>query len=225
MTTSSTCDSCHAPIPDGHLCARCTREIRDALTDLAPGTTQLPSYARGRAGRAATTRWDLPTAVMVGGLADHLDTTAARLHRLSPPAGAAGGEKPPPFHEKAAALRAHLRGALAPWARHALDLERPTPHPPACRHRDPVGVDCHAADPKFCCGGCLHLAADWDGYRRPEQQPRAEHRWDCPTCGAYTVHRCGDRDPIAAFEQGYAQGARDAIPDPPRPQPHEETQQ
>jgi hypothetical protein len=135
------CPACGTPAPDTTLCATCVRELRDALTDLAPGRPQLPTHATGPAGRRPSLRWDLPTAVHVGGLADHLQTTTARLARIGTATGPSA-VKPPPFHEKAAAVRDHLLQALTPWARHALELHRPTPQPPACRHRDPVGVDC-----------------------------------------------------------------------------------
>lgn len=139
--STNTC-GCGAPVHDSYLCRICTRQLREALTDLAPGRSLLPGHAIGTAGRGTSTRWDAPSAVVVGGLAGHLDTTVARLARIGDRSSVAGGEKPVNFHEKGAQIRTLLVGTLAPWAEALLESERPTVQPPGCRHRSTVGVDC-----------------------------------------------------------------------------------
>lgn len=140
MSSTSTC-GCGARARDGYLCRACTRQLREALADLAPGQTQLPSYATGPAGRGRSTRWDTTAGVLVGGLADHLATTVTRQARIEP--GSGGTERPLVFHEKAAEVRSLLILTLGPWARWLLEHERPQP-PAPCPHRDPVGADCRA---------------------------------------------------------------------------------
>lgn len=140
---SAACGSCGAKIPDGHLCRSCGRQLREALADLAPGRTLLPGHAIGPAGRNQSTRWDTPAAVIVGGLADQLDTTITRQARLTTPGKRGKGDTAPtPFHEKGADIRASLRNTLTPWASWMLEITRPTVAPPRCTHRSPIGVDC-----------------------------------------------------------------------------------
>lgn len=141
--TSTDCASCGASSPDGYLCRTCGRQLREALADLAPGRQLLPAHAEGPAGRGVSTRWDVPSAVVVGGLAGHLDTTVARQSRIGARTKQAKGDLgPPPFNEKGAEVRALLVHTLAPWAAWMLETERPTVDAPACRHRDPIGVNC-----------------------------------------------------------------------------------
>ncbi|TFV83141.1 hypothetical protein [Blastococcus sp. CT_GayMR16] len=139
--TSSIC-GCGATVRDGYLCRTCARQLRDDLVELAPGKQMLPSYALGSAGRGTTTRWDTPSAVMVGGLAEDLTTTAARQARISNADG--GAEKPVPFNPRAAELRAVLTNMLRPWALWLHGRGRPVAEltRPVCSHRDPVGADC-----------------------------------------------------------------------------------
>lgn len=139
--STNTC-GCGAPVTDSYLCRACTRALREALTDLAPGRSYLPGHAIGTAGRGTTTRWDAPSAVVVGGLAGQLDTTVARLARIGDRSTVAGGEKPVNFHEKGAEIRTLLMSTFAPWAAALLESERPTIQPPGCRHRSAIGVDC-----------------------------------------------------------------------------------
>lgn len=142
---SAQCGSCGGKVRDGYLCRRCARQLREALTDLAPGRSLFPGHALGPAGRGTSTRWDTPSAVVVGGLADHLETTVARLARLNAPAKRGKGDLGPvSFHEKGAEVRALLVGTLGPWAAWLLELERPAAAPPRCPHRSRVGVDCRA---------------------------------------------------------------------------------
>lgn len=140
---SASCGSCGGKVPDGHLCRSCGRQLREALADLAPGRSLLPGHAVGLAGRGRSIRWDAPSAVVVGGLAGQLDTTVTRQARLTAPGKRGKGDTgPTPFHEKGAEIRSMLRNTLGPWVAWLLEMERPTPDAPRCRHRDPVGVDC-----------------------------------------------------------------------------------
>lgn len=158
---SSYCAACYAPTPAGYLCTSCTTELREALTELAPGRTMLPSYAARPAGHAATTRWDLPAAAMVGGLAAHLELTATRQARIGSATRGASDERPPPFDEPASALLGYLQRVLTPWCRYALDLGKPPIDPPRCPHRTWIGADCPA-----CADLAARHSARWADWQR-----------------------------------------------------------
>lgn len=101
-TTAQLCQ-CGAPAALGaYLCDHCTGRLRIELRRLAPGSD-----------RPGLTRWD--THPGSAGLGDDLDTQAARQARIGD-TDTRGGEKPIPFHERAAQVRATLLQHLHPWA-------------------------------------------------------------------------------------------------------------
>lgn len=101
-TTAQLCQ-CGAPAAlDAYLCDHCTGRLRAELRRLAPASA-----------RAGLTRWD--TRPGFEGLGDDLDTQVARQARIGA-SDARGGEKPVPFHERAAQIRGTLRQHLHPWA-------------------------------------------------------------------------------------------------------------
>jgi hypothetical protein len=104
MTTSTTrlCQ-CGAPAKPGtYLDDGCFGRLRIKLRQLAPDDTE-----------PGGTRWD--TGRGTGGLGRELDAQLARQARMGS-TDTRGGEKPVPFHERAAEVRATLVRALHPWA-------------------------------------------------------------------------------------------------------------